>query len=104
MCILSNLASITSKKAQKREERQYLPLQYCWINSWNSHTEKHISTNLHLLGSDIVSANDEALRILIEEAGQLAKVVGFPSALVLPNHLEAIKDRLRTLLKKERRS
>ena len=58
-----------------------------------------MKSNLHLLGSDIVGSDDETLGVLIEEVGQLGEVVGFPGALVLPNHLEAIKDRLRTLLK-----
>ena len=42
---------------------------------------------LHLLGADIVSTDDEALGVLVQQLGQLSEVVGFPGRLVLPNHL-----------------
>merc|ERR1719174_1310134 len=53
---------------------------------------------LHLLGADIVSADDEAPRVLFQELGELDEVVGFPGRLVLPNHLDVLRKSLRTLL------
>merc|ERR1719504_149782 len=54
----------------------------------NSLTPEGNTDLLHLLGTNIVSAHDEALGVLIEEGGELGEVVGLPGSLVLPNHLD----------------
>lgn len=46
---------------------------------------------LHLLGSDIVDADDEALGVLIEELPDLGEVVRLPGRLVFSNHLGGIE-------------
>ncbi|GMT02931.1 hypothetical protein PENTCL1PPCAC_25105, partial [Pristionchus entomophagus] len=61
-----------------------------------SHQNDELTTHgvtdlLHLLGSDIVHADDEALGELIEKLANLGEVVGLPRSLVFSNHLGGIE-------------
>merc|ERR1719500_1625176 len=59
-----------------------------------THHDNSLSTKgnpnlLHLLRADIVSSNDEALWVLIEQCSKLCEVGCLPGCLVLPNHLSS---------------
>jgi len=42
---------------------------------------------LHLLGTDIVYTDDEALRVLLEQLDEMDEVLGFPRGFVFLAHL-----------------
>ncbi|KAF1770589.1 hypothetical protein GCK72_002408 [Caenorhabditis remanei] len=53
-------------------------------------TSHGLTDLLHLLGSNIVNADEKAFRVFLEQLDELDEVVSLPSRSVFPNHLAPI--------------